>query len=276
MLTNMIEEIKIARQNKTAIPQFNINNLEWTRYILEECEKNKYPVILGVSEGAIEHIGGFNTVVGMIKNLIIDLNITIPVSIHLDHGTFASCKKAIEAGFTSVMLDLSKEPLEENIKQTKNLIELAHPNILVEAEIGPIGTKKCEKIYTRLEDCVKMSKSGVDLLAIAIGNKHGIYDGPVQLDFELLKEINEKTDMPLVLHGASGIENDDIKKCIELGITKINFNTELQMAWANAVKKYLKNNENVYDPRKIIKSGEIELKNKVKEKIEILAKSHNI
>ena len=275
MLTNMKEEIKKAKQNKTAIPQFNINNLEWTRYILEACEENKYPVILGVSEGAIEYIGGYNTVVGIIKNLIKDLNITIPVSIHLDHGTLESCKKAIEAGFTSVMLDLSKEPLAENIKQTKKLIELAHPNILVETEIGPIGTKKCEKIYTRLEDCVKMSKSGEDLLAIAIGNKHGLYDGPVQLDFELLKEINEKTNIPLVLHGASGINNNDVKKCVELGITKINFNTELQIAWADAVKDYIEKNKNVYDPRKIIKSGENAIKNKVKEKLEILDKSHN-
>ena len=271
MLTNMKEEILKAQKNKKAIPQFNINNLEWAKYILEECEKNKQPVILGVSEGAIKYIGGYYTTVNMIKGLIKDLNIKIPVSIHLDHGSsIESCKKAIEAGFTSVMIDSSTKPLEENIKDVEKVLSLAKQNITVEAEIGPIGVTKNQKLYTNLEDCVKISKSNVDILAVAIGNKHGIYDGQAKLDFELLKEINKNIKTPLVLHGASGIEDKDIKKCIQNGITKVNFNTELQLAWSEEVKKYIKENKEVYDPRKIIKSGEQALKEKIKEKIAIL------
>ena len=271
MLTNMKEELKQYKQNKKAIPQFNINNLEWTRYILEECNELNQPVILGVSEGTIEHIGGYNTIVNIVKGLIKDLNITIPVSIHLDHASSVeSCKKAIEAGFTSVMIDSSKKPLEENIEDTEKVIKLSYPNIAVEAEIGPIGTTKNEKLYTNLEDCVKISKSNVDMLAIAIGNKHGIYEGQAHLDLELLKKISNNIETPLVLHGASGIEDSLIKKCIEYGITKINFNTELQIAWAESVKEFISKNKEVYDPRKIIKSGEKAIKEKIKEKISIL------
>ena len=271
MLTNLKDIIIDAKKNKTAIPQFNINNLEWTRFILEECELQKQPVILGVSEGAIKYIGGYKTVVNIVKGLIDDLNITIPVSIHLDHGSsIESCIKAINAGFTSVMIDSSKKTLEENIEDTKNVIKNAHPNILVEAEIGPIGTTKDQKLYTKLEDCVKISKSGIDILAVAIGNKHGIYDGQAKLDIELLKNIKENIETPLVLHGASGIDDEQIKECIKNGITKINFNTELQIAWSEKVKEYLKNNKNEYDPRKIIKSGEIALKQKIKDKLKLL------
>ena len=269
MLTNMKKELIKAKETKQAIPQFNINNLEWTKFILEECEKEQYPVILGVSEGALKYMGGYNVVVNLVKSLIKDLNITIPVSIHLDHGSsLESCKKAIKAGFTSVMLDLSKEDIEKNIKETKKLVEYAHPNILVESEIGSIGTNKENKNYTNIENCEKLIKTDIDLLAPAIGNKHGIYEGQAELDYKLLEEIN-KLNIPLVLHGASGISNEKLKKCINLGITKINFNTDLQLAWSNEVKEYLKNN-NVYDPRKIIKSGEQALKQIVKEKINTL------
>lgn len=270
MLTNMKEILEKASKENYAIAQFNINNLEWTRFILEECEQQNQPVILGVSEGAIKYMGGYNTVVNLIKNLIKDLNITIPVSIHLDHGSSVeSCKKAIEAGFTSVMIDSSKKNIEENIKDTKEVIELAHPNILVESEVGPIGTLKKDQMYTNIEDCVKLSKTNINLLAPAIGNKHGIYDGQPVLDFKLLQEIKEKTQLPLVLHGASGLDDKQIKKCIENGINKINFNTDLQIAWAEDVRNYIKEN-NVYDPRKIIKAGEKALKNKIKEKLELL------
>ena len=271
MLTNMKKELEKAKINKKAIPQFNINNLEWTKYILEECQNQNYPVILGVSEGAIKYMGGYSTIVNMVKGLIEDLKITIPVSIHLDHGSsIESCTKAIKAGFTSVMIDSSKKPIEENIKDTKEVIKKAHPNILVESEIGPIGTTKNEKLYTNLEDCVKISKSNIDLLAPAIGNKHGIYDGQVKLDLQLLKNIKEKTNLPLVLHGASGIKDSLIKECIKNGITKINFNTELQQAWSKELRKFIQENKDVYDPRLIIKSGEKAIKEKVKEKIQLL------
>ncbi len=267
MLTNMKQEILNAKKNKQAIPQFNINNLEWTKFILEECQKENCPVILGVSESAIEYMGGYNTVVNLVKGLIKDLKITIPVSIHLDHGSsLESCIKAITAGFTSIMLDKSKEILEINIKETEQLIEKAHPNILVEAEIGPIGTTINNSKYTNFEDCKELVKTKIDLLAPAIGNKHGIYEGQAELDYNLLEKIN-KLDIPLVLHGASGLSKEDIKKCIELGIVKINYNTDLQLAWAEAVKKYINKNKEEYDPRKIIKSGEIALKTVIKEKI---------
>ena len=269
MLTNMREELIKAREKKQAIPQFNINNLEWTKFILEECEKEKCPIILGVSEGTIKYMGGYNVVVNLVKGLIKDLNITIPVSIHLDHGSsLESCKKAIASGFTSVMLDLSKEELEKNIIETTKLVECAHPNILVESEIGTIGITKANEKYTNVESCKKLLETNIDLLAPAIGNKHGIYEGQAELDYKLLEAIS-KLGTPLVLHGASGISDEDLRKCISLGITKINFNTDLQLAWAKEVKEYINNND-VYDPRKIIKSGEQALKEVIKEKIAIL------
>jgi len=270
MLTNMREELLKSRKQKQAIPQFNINNLEWTKFILEECEAEQSPVILGVSEGAIKYMGGYNIVVNIVKGLIKDLNITIPVSIHLDHGSsLESCLQAINAGFTSVMLDLSKEELEKNIKETTKLVNVAHPDVLVEAEIGSIGITKTNENYTDVESCKKLLETKIDLLAPAIGNKHGIYVGQPELDYNLLEEISN-LGTPLVLHGASGISNEDLKKCISLGITKINFNTDLQLAWAKEVREYVINNNDVYDPRKIIKSGEQALKQVIKEKIATL------
>ena len=266
MLTNMKEEMKTK-----VIPQFNINNLEWTRFILEECQEQNYPVILGVSEGAIKYMGGYDVVTNMVKALIKDLKIEIPVSIHLDHGSsIESCIEAINAGFTSVMLDLSNKPLQENIDTIKALVKKSHPYISVEAEVGPIGIEKTNENYTSIENCKKMKETKIDMLAPAIGNQHGIYKGQVNLDYELLEQIYEETNMPLVLHGASGLSEQQLKECIKRGIKKINFNTELQIAWANETRKYIEKNENVYDPRKIIKSGEKALKNIVKEKIEII------
>lgn len=270
MLTNMKKELLEAKKNKTAIPQFNINNLEWTRFILEECQNENCPVILGVSEGAIEYIGGYKTVTNMIKGLIEDLNITIPVSIHLDHGSsIESCQKAIKSGFTSIMLDLSKKPIKENKKELEELIKQAPNNILIEAEVGPIGISKQNEKYTNIEDCKEIIKTNIDALAPAIGNKHGIYDGQAELDYNLLEKLNE-LEIILVLHGASGLSKEQLKKCIKNGVSKINFNTDLQIAWAQEVKEYINNKKNVYDPRKIIKSGEQKLKEKIKEKINIL------
>lgn len=270
MLTNMKKELTNAYKNKRCIPQFNINNLEWTKYILEECQLKNIPVILGVSESTIKYIGGYKTVVNMIKGLIEDLDIKIPVSIHLDHGSsIESCKNAITAGFTSVMIDLSSEPIEKNIEITKELIKLSHPNVLVEAEIGTIGITKENKNYTTLENCKKLKETGIDLLAPAIGNKHGIYEGQANLDYELLEKINT-LDIPLVLHGASGLSNSEIKKCIQKGIAKVNFNTDLQLAWHTGVKNYIEKNKEIYDPKKIIGSGEENIKTKISEKIELL------
>lgn len=270
MLTNMKKELKESYKKKQAIPQFNINNLEWTKFILEECQKENTPVILGVSESAIEYMGGYNTVTNLVKSLIKDLNITIPVSIHLDHGSsLESCIKAIKSGFTSVMLDLSKQPLEINIAETKKLVEKANNNVLVEAEIGPIGTTNNNDNYTKIKDCKKLIETNIDLLAPAIGNKHGIYEGQAKLDYILLEEIN-KLNIPLVLHGASGLPDEEIKKCVKLGMAKINFNTDLQLAWSKKVKQYIEENNNVYDPRKIIKSGEKALKETIDEKLKLL------
>lgn len=280
MIVNAKEMLLKAKKEKYAVPHFNINNLEWIRYILEECEKNNSPVILGVSEGAAKYMGGYVVVASLVKNLHNALNITVPVAIHLDHGSSPEeCVKAIVAGFTSVMYDGSKETLEENIKKTKEVVDFAKKfDVSVEAELGHIGGVEDGIIdqiaYAKLDDCIKLcKKTNVDFLAPAIGSSHGIYEGIPKLKFELMKQISEEVDLPLVLHGGSGIPDDLIKKSIECGISKINVNTELQISWSNQVRKYL-SECNVYDPRKIIKSGESDMKNTIREKI-ILFNSEN-
>lgn len=261
MLVNSKQMLLEAKEKKYAIPQFNINNLEWTKTILEKCNEMNLPVILGVSEGAIKYMGGCNTVVGMVKGLIKDLNIQIPVCLHVDHGqSFELCKKAIDAGFTSVMIDASKYPLDENFKITKEVVDYAHEkNVTVEAEVGHIGGTE-DNITSNannatLEDCLEISKTGIDSLAPALGSVHGLYKGKPNLDFKTMKEINDNLEIPLVLHGGTGISDNDIKKAIECGISKININTELQIAWHNDVVKFVKEFESVYDPRKVIGSG---------------------
>lgn len=249
-----------------AIPQFNINNLEWTRFILEECELKKNPVILGVSEGAIKHIGGYKTTVLMIKGLMEDLKITIPVAIHLDHGSsYESAVLAIEAGFTSVMLDLTKKPLAENIAETKKAVSYAHDRgISVEGEIGHIGLASSDAIYTEVADAVNYVKeTKVDALAPAVGSLHGIYLKEPKISFERIREIKEKTGIPLVLHGGSGIPEVTLHRAITEGIAKLNINTALQVAWAKAVREFLNNNLEVYDPRKVINAGEKAIKDLV-------------
>ena len=261
MLVNSKQMLFEAKEKKYAIPQFNINNLEWTKTILEKCNEMNLPVILGVSEGAIKYMGGCNTVVGMVKGLIKDLNIQIPVCLHVDHGqSFELCKKAIDAGFTSVMIDASKYPLDENFRITKEVVDYAHEkNVTVEAEVGHIGGTE-DNITSNannatLEDCLAISKTGIDSLAPALGSVHGLYKGEPNLDFKTMKEINDHLAIPLVLHGGTGIPDNDIKKAIECGISKININTELQIAWHNDVVKFVKEFESVYDPRKVIGSG---------------------
>ena len=274
MLENMKDMLEKADNGKYAVPHFNINNLEWTRFILEECENLKTPVIIGVSEGAGRYMGGFKTVADMVKNLISYLNITVPVALHLDHGSsYESCVDAIDSGFTSVMIDASKHNIEENIKITKQVVDYAHAkNVTVEAEVGAVGGEEDgvanELAYAKVEDAVKLvQETGIDFLAPALGSVHGIYKGEPKLDFERMVKIHELVKLPLVLHGGSGIPDELIKKAISCGICKININTELQIAWSAGVRKFLNEDNKVYDPRKIIKSGENSMKEMIKEKV---------
>ena len=274
MLVNLKNMMEDANNNYYAIPHLNINNLEWTKYILEECQLNNSNVILGVSEGAIKYMGGYNVVASLVKSLIKDLNITIDVALHLDHGSsFESCKKAIDAGFTSVMIDASKYDINKNIEIVKEVVEYARKyDVTVEAEVGHIGGNEdgvsSEIYYATIEDCKKLvEETKIDLLAPALGSVHGLYKGEPNLNFERMKEIKELLKIPLVLHGGTGIPDDKIKKAIECGINKINVNTELQIAWSNGVRKGLEENKEVYDPRKIIKFGEENLKKVVKNKL---------
>ena len=272
MLQNMENMLKKAYNEKYAVPQFNINNLEWTRFILEECEQLRTPVILGVSEGAVKYKGGYKTVVDIAKGLIEHLEITIPVAIHLDHGTsYESCRNAIEAGFTSVMIDASTHPIEENVRITKSVVDY-DKSITVEAEVGAVGGEEDgivkELAYAEVEDAIRMTKEAkVDFLAPALGSVHGPYKGEPKLDFARMASINNELSIPLVLHGASGIGDNLIKEAISNGVAKININTELQIAWSNAVREFLTNNPNVYDPRKVIKSGEEALKQVIRDKV---------
>lgn len=273
MLVNMKDMLIKARDNKYAVPQFNINNLEWTKYILEECQANNSPVILGVSEGAAKYMGGYNVVSSMVKGLLKDLNITIPVALHLDHGSSLEvCKKAIEAGFTSVMIDASKYELDENINITKSVVDYARDfDVTVEAEVGHVGGSEDgvanELAYAKVDDCITLvENTNVDFLAPALGSVHGIYKGEPNLDFGRMEEIKIKSNLPLVLHGGTGIPEDKIRQAISCGITKININTELQLSWSKAVREFVAIND-AYDPRKIIKSGEAAMKETIKDKI---------
>lgn len=259
MLVNMVEMLNKAKEGKYAVGQFNINNLEWTRRILETAQKNNAPVILGVSEGAAKYMGGFKTVCGMVKGMHDDLGITVPVAIHLDHGSsFESCKKALDAGFTSVMIDGSHHPIEENIAMTKQVVEYAHAmGASVEAEVGTVGGNEDGVIggikYADKDECVRLvNEAGVDCLAPALGSVHGPYKGEPVLGFVEMAEIKEATNKPLVLHGGTGIPDEKIMKAISCGTCKINVNTECQIAFHQEIQKVLSANPKAYDPRKFI------------------------
>lgn len=277
MLVNMKEMLNKAREEKYAVPQFNINNLEWTKYILQVGDSLRSPLILGVSEGAAKYMGGYKTVANMVNGLMSDLNITVPVALHLDHGTTVeSCKKAIDAGFTSVMIDGSSHPLLENIRLTSEVVNYAKErNVSVEAELGHIGGTEdnivADIAYAKLNDCIELVKATkVDFLAPALGSVHGIYKGEVRIDLDKMGEINNALNMPLVLHGGTGIPDDIIRNSIKNGVSKININTELQIAWSKGVREFLENDSKVYDPRKVIGSGEKNLKEVVNNKIMLL------
>ncbi|MDM5314677.1 class II fructose-1,6-bisphosphate aldolase [Fictibacillus sp. b24] len=258
-LVSMKEMLEKAKAENYAVGQFNLNNLEFTQAILKAAQEEKSPVILGVSEGAARYMGGFKLVVAMVKALMEEFKVTVPVAIHLDHGSsFQKCAEAIHAGFTSVMIDGSHHPLEENIELTKKVVELAHIHgVSVEAELGRIGGQEddlivddAEAAYAVPSECDQLVReTGVDCFAPALGSVHGPYKGEPNLGFDRMKEVMELTGVPLVLHGGTGIPTKDIQKAISLGTAKINVNTENQIASHKAVKEYVGSNPDKYDPR---------------------------
>lgn len=277
--------LKKALEGKYAVGQFNINNLEWTKSILLACEEVQSPVILGVSEGAGKYMGGYNTVVGMVKGLMQDLNITVPVAIHLDHGSFEGAKKAIAAGFTSVMFDGSHYELEENLEKTREVVKMAHEKgISVEAEVGSIGGEEDGVIgkgeVADPQECLKLVECGIDFLAAGIGNIHGAYPENWEgLDLEVLAEIQKTVgEVPMVLHGGTGIPAEMVQDAIKLGISKVNVNTELQWAFAAEVRNYIEAGKDKegkgFDPRKILAKPAQAIIDGVKEKIEIFGSAH--
>ena len=280
MLVTAKEMLAKARDGKYAVGHFNINNLEWTKAILQTAEELRSPVILGVSEGAGKYMGGYKTVVGMVNGMLEELNITVPVALHLDHGSYEGCLKCIEAGFSSIMFDGSHYPIEENVEKTKELIRICREKgMSLEAEVGAIGGEEDGVVgmgeCADPNECKMIADLGVDMLAAGIGNIHGKYPANWQgLSFETLAAVKEKVgDMPLVLHGGTGIPEDMIKKAISLGVAKINVNTECQLAFADATRKYIEAGKDLegkgFDPRKLLAPGFEAIKATVKEKMEL-------
>jgi len=280
MLVSAKEMLQKAKAGHYAVGQFNINNLEWTKSILLTAKECKSPVILGVSEGAGKYMGGYHAVVGMVNGLLQDLNITVPVALHLDHGSFEGCYKCIEAGFSSIMFDGSHYAIDENVAKTTELVKAAHDKGLsIEAEVGSIGGEEDGVVgmgeCADPNECKAIADLGIDFLAAGIGNIHGKYpENWAGLSFETLDAIQKLTgDMPLVLHGGTGIPDDMIKKAIDLGVAKINVNTECQLVFADATRKYIEAGKDLegkgFDPRKLLKPGYEAIIDKVKEKMEL-------
>ena len=279
-LVNAAEMLRKAKAGHYAVGQFNINNLEWTKSILLTAQEMNSPVILGVSEGAGKYMCGFNTVAAMVSNMIDTLGITVPVALHLDHGSYEAAKKCIEAGFSSIMFDGSHYPIEENIEKTKELVAIcAEKNLSLEAEVGAIGGEEDGVIgageCADPDECKMIADLGVTMLAAGIGNIHGKYpENWAGLSFDTLAAVQEKTgEMPLVLHGGTGIPADMIKKAISLGVSKINVNTECQLSFAAATRKYIEAGKDLqgkgFDPRKLLADGCEAIKATVREKIEL-------
>ena len=280
MLVSAKEMLNKAKAGHYAVGQFNINNLEWTKSILLAAEETRSPVILGVSEGAGKYMTGYKTVVGMVNGMLEELNISVPVALHLDHGSYEGCYKCIEAGFSSIMFDGSHYPIEENVEKTKELVKVAKgKGMSIEAEVGSIGGEE-DGVIGRGEcadpkECKAVADLGVTMLAAGIGNIHGKYPENWEgLSFETLDAIQQLTgDMPLVLHGGTGIPDDMIKKAITLGVAKINVNTECQLAFADATRKYIEAGKDLegkgFDPRKLLAPGAEAIKELVIEKIKL-------
>ena len=280
MLVSAKDMLQKAREGKYAVGQFNINNLEWTKAILLTAQENNSPVILGVSEGAAKYMCGFKTIVNMVEGMMEELNITVPVAVHLDHGSYDGAKKAMEAGFSSIMFDGSHYPIEENIAKTKEMVELAHAKGLsLEAEVGSIGGEEDGVVgageVADPAECKLIADLGIDMLAAGIGNIHGKYpENWAGLNFDALAAINNATgNMPLVLLGGTGIPAEMIQKAISLGVSKINVNTECQLAFADATRKYIEAGKDLegkgFDPRKLLAPGFESIKTTVKEKMEL-------
>lgn len=280
MLVSAEKMLNDAVSGKYAVGQFNINNLEWTKEILLAAEEVKSPVILGVSEGAGKYMTGFKTVAAMVKAMIEELGITVPVALHLDHGTYEGCLKCIDAGFSSIMFDGSKYPIEENVEKTTELINICREKgMSLEAEVGSIGGEEDGVIgageCADPKECKMIADLGVDMLAAGIGNIHGKYPANWQgLSFETLDAVQQLTGkLPLVLHGGTGIPDDMIKKAISLGVAKINVNTECQLVFAEATRQYIEAGKDLegkgYDPRKLLKPGADAIRAKVIEKMEL-------
>ena len=280
MLVPAKEMLDKARAGKYAVGHFNINNLEWTKAILQTAQELKSPVILGVSEGAGKYMTGYKTIVGMVNGMLEELNITVPVALHLDHGSYEGCLKCIEAGFSSVMFDGSHYPIAENVEKTSELVKICHEKgMSIEAEVGAIGGEEDGVIgmgeCADPNECKAIADLGVDFLAAGIGNIHGKYPANWPgLSFETLAAVKEKVgELPLVLHGGTGIPADQIKKAISLGVSKINVNTECQIAFAEATRKYIEEGKDLqgkgFDPRKLLAPGTEAIKATVKEKMEL-------
>ena len=279
-LVSAKEMLQKAKAGHYAVGQFNINNLEWTKAVLLTAEECKSPVILGVSEGAGKYMTGYKTVVGMVNGMLEELNITVPVALHLDHGSYEGAKKCIEAGFSSIMFDGSHLPFEENVEKTKELVAICNEKgMSIEAEVGSIGGEEDGVVgmgeCADPQECKAIADLGVTMLAAGIGNIHGKYPENWEgLSFETLDAIQQLTgDMPLVLHGGTGIPEDMIKKAISLGVSKINVNTECQISFAEATRKYIEAGKDLegkgFDPRKLLAPGTEAIKATVKEKMEI-------
>lgn len=280
MLVSAKEMLQKAKAGHYAVGQFNINNLEWTKTILLTAEECKSPVILGVSEGAGKYMAGYKTVVGMVNGMLEELNITVPVALHLDHGSYEGAKKCIEAGFSSIMFDGSHLPFEENVEKTKELVAICNEKgMSLEAEVGSIGGEEDGVVgmgeCADPQECKAIADLGVTMLAAGIGNIHGKYPANwAGLQFDVLDDIQKLTgEMPLVLHGGTGIPEDMIKKAISLGVSKINVNTECQISFAEATRKYIEAGKDLegkgFDPRKLLAPGAEAIKATVKEKMEI-------